>query len=126
MSPRKSSTSSADDTRSLRPRYLGVEVAGDPAVSTRSLESLLADRLRAACPDGAPSTVRVIRREGPRAVAEVEHLQANSARRAWNGHVALATGAGLDLQTLRTWGTLRGAKAWLRSAPYPKRPTTGS
>jgi hypothetical protein len=118
VSPRKSSTSSGRP-HPLRPRYLGIEVAGEhfPALSPRSWESLLADRLAAA---GVPvRRFRLIRSEGRRAVAEVDHLSAPGARAAWG---AAAPGAGaVPLIPRRTWGTLRGAKAWLREGRAPSR-----
>ncbi|HYB79211.1 MAG TPA: hypothetical protein VEG66_05570 [Thermoplasmata archaeon] len=114
MSPRKSSTSSGKATPSpaRRPRYLGLEVAGEllPVLSPRAWENLLADRLVAA---GEPSPrFRLIRAEGRRAIVEVDHLTAARARTAWSGPIR-APGAP-TLIPYRTWGTLVGAKAWMR------------
>ncbi|MCI4337551.1 MAG: hypothetical protein L3K18_04410 [Thermoplasmata archaeon] len=92
-------------------------MAGEPAFSTRWLESTLAERLRSGRPDVPPIPVRVIRREGDRAVAEVEHAWAADARKSWNARLALPSGTPVELVTRRTWGTLRGAKAWLRERP---------
>ena len=89
-------------------------MAGEPPVPTRAIESALLARLRAALPEGAPVRVRVIRREGDRAIAEVEHRQADSARSAWNGKIPVPGGS-FEATTHRTWGTLRGAKIWLRA-----------
>ncbi|MCI4333577.1 MAG: hypothetical protein L3K01_07665 [Thermoplasmata archaeon] len=112
MSPRKSSTSSGKG--SSRPRYLGIEVAGDPSFSTRWLETALADRLRAACPDPEPARVRLIRREGARAVVELDHRRVPAARGAWNAAFPSPSGRPVEIATVRSWGTLRGAKVWIR------------
>ncbi|HKV89848.1 MAG TPA: hypothetical protein VJQ43_01460 [Thermoplasmata archaeon] len=96
-------------------------MAGDPAFSTRWLETVLADRLRAVRPEAPAAAVRLIRREGMRAIAEVEHLRGPEARKAWNVHVALPQGPPVELRTHRTWGTLRGAKSWLRAQVGPRR-----
>ncbi len=111
MNPRKSSTSSGKP-RGLRPRYLGLEVAGEhfPSLSPRAWESLLAERLASA---GAPvPRFRLIRSEGRRAIAEVDHLAAPRVRAAWSKAPTETNDA--VLATYRTWGTLVGAKAWLR------------
>ncbi len=56
---------------------------------------------------------RLIRADGYRAVVEVDQRRAPAARAAWNGP---ADDAGsVALVTRRTWGTLRGAKRWLRA-----------
>jgi hypothetical protein len=118
VSPRKSSTSSGKPP-GLRPRYLGIEVAGEhfPSLSPRAWEGLLAERLASA---GVPvRRFRVIRSEGRRAVVEVDHLAAPRARAAWT-----ATPAGpseIGFIPRRTWGTLVGAKAWLREPRTPGR-----
>jgi hypothetical protein len=52
---------------------------------------------------------RLIRSEGFRAVVEVEHLLVTAARSTWPGRVE----DHVSLATVRTWGTLVGAKAWL-------------
>ena len=107
MNPRKSSTSSARSA-APRPRYLGLEVAGEhlPPLSPRWWESTLRRQL-----DGAPTPVpfRLIRSEGSRAVVEVPHRSAATARTRWTA----ALDDHLALETVRTWGTLVGAKAWL-------------
>jgi hypothetical protein len=106
VSPRKSSTSSGRRSDAPRPRYLGVEVAGElfPPPSPRGWETWLRGRLG---PDAG--AVRVIRSDGPRAIAEVGHRHLAAARRAWNGPLP----DGGRLATVRTWGTLRSAKRWL-------------
>jgi hypothetical protein len=115
VSPRKSSTSSARSS-DPRPRYLGLEVAGEhlPPLSPRWWEGTLRRRS-----DGVSPGVgfRLIRSDGPRAVVEVEHRQVAAARTLWTA----ALDGGLRLATVRTWGTLVGAKAWL-SEPRPRRP----
>ena len=113
MSPRKSSTSSGRP-RTLRPRYLGVEVAGEhlPAgFSARWWEENLGSLL--AAPGGPGGPIRVVRVRGSRAVVVIDQLRTDAARRAWNGP-APGT-AGLRFRTRRTWGTLVGAKAWIAS-----------
>ena len=109
-SPRKSSTSSGR-APTLRPRYLGIEVAGEhvPVPTPHWWEATLR-----ACLDrsGVPGRFRVIRSEGYRAIAEVDQRRAGPARAAWTTAVE---GRGPRLITRRTWGTLRGAKAWIRS-----------
>ncbi|HYA55025.1 MAG TPA: hypothetical protein VEG42_05435 [Thermoplasmata archaeon] len=114
MSPRKSSTSSGKPSVRRRPRYLGIEVAGElfPPLSPRAWEGLLAERWTAA-PASPTPPFRLIRAEGRRAIVEVDHLFAAEARAAW---AARPTEAGRPtLVPHRTWGTLVGAKAWLRS-----------
>jgi len=117
VSPRKSSTSSGRTT--FRSRYLGLEVAGEPfpALSPRWWEASLRAALDAT-PGAAGGRFRLVRAEGRRAIVEVDHREAARARAAWNGGVG-----GRDrwtLATRRTWGTLVGAKRWLRA------PSTGS
>lgn len=59
---------------------------------------------------------RLIRFDGPRAVVEVEATSALRARAAWNDRPdAKDTSDGLT--TRKTWGTLLGAKVWLRAGP---------
>jgi hypothetical protein len=114
VSPRKSSTSSGRPT-TYRPRYLGIEVAGEPfpRPSPRWWEATLRAGLERA-PGGIAGKFRLIRADGRRAVAEVDHRAAAAARSAWNGP---APGAPqLTLSTRRTWGTLVGAKRWMRHA----------
>ncbi|MGA8304021.1 MAG: hypothetical protein WA691_09185 [Thermoplasmata archaeon] len=110
MSPRKSSTSSARPA-TLRPRYLGLEVAGElfPPPSARWWETTLRRGLDRAA---VPGRFRVIRSDGYRAIVEVDQFHAIAARGAWT----LSVDDGGRLVARRTWGTLRGAKQWLRAA----------
>ncbi|HXW66990.1 MAG TPA: hypothetical protein VEL82_03825 [Thermoplasmata archaeon] len=55
-----------------------------------------------------------MRAEAHRAIAEVDHRDAPAARAAWTVDVGNGPGT-VRLATRRTWGTLRGAKAWLRA-----------
>jgi hypothetical protein len=111
VSPRKSSTSSGRPKH--RPRYLGIEVAGEPfpVLSPRWWDAALRAGL-ARGPGGSTDRFRLVRSEGARAIAEVDHSDAAAARTAWNAKVDGAPG--LTLVTRRTWGTLVGAKRWLR------------
>ena len=129
MSPRKSSTSSGRP-RVLRPRYLGLEVAGEhlPAgLSPRWWE----ETLRSALGDTGPARgpLRVVRSEHHRAIVAVDQFRSLAVRAAWNGPVPRAPGA--RLSTHGTWGTLVGAKAWLRGERpvrprrRPRRPIVG-
>ena len=71
--------------------------------------------LRAALPPderGTAEALRVIRSEGTRAVVQVDQFHAVPFRSVWN-HPMLG-GPGLRFTTRRTWGTLVGAKQWLR------------
>lgn len=117
-SPRKSSTS-YDNRSPPRPRYLGLEVAGShpPPGSPHAWEALLRARLTRA--GVTPATFRLIRCEGARAIAEVDHRSAERARAAWGAPDAGAPD--LPLVPRRTWGTLVGAKAWLRRPAAPAR-----
>ncbi len=112
MSPRKSSTSSGRSKS--RPRYLGIEVAGQPfpALSPRWWEANLRVGLdRTPGPTGVP--FRLVRVEGRRAIAEVDRYVAGRARSAWNAPVS--GDDRIRFATRRTWGTLVGAKRWLRA-----------
>jgi hypothetical protein len=111
VSPRKSSTSSGRPP-TQRPRYLGIEVAGEllPPLPPRWWEATLRRCLDRA---GVPDRFRVVRVYGRRAIAEVEHRAAPAARAAWSAR-DVESAPPLELTTIRTWGTLRGAKAWLR------------
>lgn len=60
-----------------------------------------------------PVPVRLIRTDGRRAIVEVPHLAAPAARRAWNVPAGGVVPQPLTLRTLRTYGTLLKAKAWL-------------
>ncbi len=121
MSPRKSSTSSGKRP-ARRPRYLGIEVAGEPfpSLSPPSFEALLREALVRRT--GTAPRFRVIRSDGARGIAEVDHRDAPAARDAWNSSVG-----SLDLRTHRTWGTLVGAKTWLADGRDggPGRPNRG-
>ena len=65
---------------------------------------------------GGPAVpFRVIRSDRDRAVVEIDHLGVPAARTAWNGP---APGAE-RVSTRRTWGTLIGAKRWLRRPGLP-------
>jgi len=85
-------------------------VAGEllPDLSPTGWERTLARLLDEHAP--TPVRFRVIRADGRRAVVEVEHLDAATARAAWTS----VARDGPSLVTRRTWGTLLGAKAWLR------------
>jgi hypothetical protein len=111
VSPRKSSTSSGRPP-TLRPRYLGLEAAGEqlPPLPPRWWEATLRRCLDRA---GVAEKFRVVRVDGRRAIAEVEHRASAAARAAWTTSVT-ESGTAIELATRRTWGTLRGAKAWLR------------
>ncbi len=120
VSLRKSSTSFGKRLPRSRPRYLGLEVAGEP-VPALSPPLWLSTLREALASSGAPSVAfRVIRTEGPRAVVEVEGREAAAARRAWN--VDAAGGPQGSLRTVRTWGTLVGAKEWLGRERRASRP----
>ncbi len=114
MSPRKSSTSSGSRPRTLRPRYLGVEVAGEPLparLSPRDWEILLRKALGTrGAPDGPG--LHVVRSEGRKAIVVVDQIRAPAVRARWNGPVSEVPG--VRLVTRRTWGTLVKAKPWLR------------
>jgi RNase P/RNase MRP subunit POP5 len=112
VSPRKSSTSSGK--HSLRPRYLGVEVVGEPFAPRPWFEAALARSLGEAEAGVAPPRVRVIRSEHSWALVEIEHSLLAKARRSWNGTIEGPAGRRATVATHRTWGTLKDAKAWLR------------
>jgi RNase P/RNase MRP subunit POP5 len=114
VSPRKSSTSSGKRPARRRPRYLGIEVAGEPfpPPSLRWWETTLRRALDAS---SAPGAFRIVRAEGYRAIVEVDQWWASAAREAWTCRSAIP-GESVELRTRRTWGTLRGAKVWLRAA----------
>jgi len=111
VSPRKSSTSSARRSDAPRPRYLGLEVAGEhlPPPTPHGWETLLRG-------SAGPKAFRLIRAEGFRAIVEVGHRSAGDARASWNGSFP----DGLRLTTVRTWGTLLGAKRWLAGRRGPR------
>ncbi|HXQ93662.1 MAG TPA: hypothetical protein VN864_00615 [Thermoplasmata archaeon] len=89
-------------------------MAGDPFPPTPWWEGALADRLRLFVPPGAPARIRWIRREGARAIVEVDHRVVPAARQAWNVGLVTPVGRPVQMMTVRSWGTLRLAKAWLR------------
>ena len=111
-SPRKSSTSSARPRRP-RARYLGIEVAGEPIPTPAAWTDRLHRALAAA---GTPQLgFRLIRSGDHRAVARVDRSDAAAARCAWDsprGDVEARD----RLRTVRTWGTLVRAKAWLAAS----------
>jgi len=87
-------------------------VAGEhlPTLSPRDWEVAVRRRLERA---GLGSTgFRLIRSEGRYAVVEIEHRQLPAVRSAWASSLSPEEGA--PMVTVRTWGTLVGAKAWLR------------
>ncbi|MCI4326488.1 MAG: hypothetical protein L3K16_02465 [Thermoplasmata archaeon] len=92
-------------------------MAGEPSVPSPWWEGILVDRLRLVAPNDAPTRVRWIRREGGRAIVEVDHRVVPAARQAWNIDLVAPSGRPVRLSTRRSWGTLRGAKAWLRTPP---------
>jgi RNase P/RNase MRP subunit POP5 len=112
VSPRKSSTSSAEPVS--RPRYLGVEVVGEPFVPRPWLEEALRRALPSGPPTGDRSQIRVVRLERSKALVEVGHRMALQARQAWNGPVTGPSGRSVALATRKTWGTLKDGKKWLR------------
>ncbi len=108
MSPRKSSTSSGRRSDAPRPRYLGLEVAGEhlPSLSPRGWEALLRGRFD---PRLGVVPFRLIRSDGRWAIVEVGHRSVAAARTAWNASLP----DGVRLSSVRAWGTLVGAKRWL-------------
>jgi hypothetical protein len=113
VSPRKSSTSSG--RAKPRPRYLGLEAAGEPVprLPPRGWETALRSAWARTRADPPPLRFRIVRSDGRRAIVEVEHAVLPAARAAWNG--AAPDLPGLTLRTKRTWGTLVGAKRWWRA-----------
>ncbi|MFZ0891014.1 MAG: hypothetical protein WB778_09100 [Thermoplasmata archaeon] len=89
--------------------------------SIRWWEETLSSLLAATPSAGA--RVRVIRAEAVRAIVEVEHQTALHSRKVWNAVVASPNGERWEISTKRTWGTLVGAKSWLREGHRsPHRP----
>jgi hypothetical protein len=117
VSPRKSSTSSGRPARP-RPRYLGLEVAGEhlPPLSPRWWEATLRRR---AIPPGVEIPFRVVRADGVRALVEVAHHAVPTARAQWTGPIDRTA----RLTTVRTWGTLVDGKAWMYGRAARPRPT---
>ncbi|MCL4308967.1 MAG: hypothetical protein M1126_06400 [Candidatus Thermoplasmatota archaeon] len=110
MSPRKSSTSSGKRTPS-RPRYLGIEVAGElvPVGSADAWRRVLDD---VGSPSPPSLSYRVVRSDARRAIVAVDQHTMTFARARWN---ATSRPAGRwSIRTIRTWGTLVGAKSWIR------------
>jgi hypothetical protein len=116
VSPKKSSISSGNALS--RPRYLGIEVAGDPFLSPRLLERWLTERLDQGT---FVPKLKVVRVEGRRALVNVPHTWALRARRLWTGQWTATDGTRLEVRTHRTWGTLVGGKDWLRRPVAPSR-----
>gem|GEM_PF-476664 len=119
MNPRKSSTSSGR-ARATRARYLGVEVVAQPlpSPSLPGWEGLLRIALERS---GGPSVrFRIIRSDRRRAIVEISHTDLTRARTAWSA--TAENGSAGPLATRRTWGTLVGAKAWLKVAGPEDRP----
>jgi len=114
VSPRKSSTSSGKRRTTTRPRYLGVEVAGElfPPPPARWWEETLRRCLEAS---PAAGWFRIVRTAGYRAVVEVDQWRAVPARAAWTRELE-GSGPAVRLRSRRTWGTLKRAKAWVRAA----------
>jgi hypothetical protein len=114
VSPRKSSTSSGKRPPRSRPRYLGLEVAGElfPPPPPRWWEATLRRALDASPARGG---FRLVRSDGFRAIVEVDQFRAPAARIAWTIPLDESRPGGTALRACRTWGTLRGAKAWLRA-----------
>jgi hypothetical protein len=113
VSPRKPSTSSGKPSPD-RPRYLGIEAAGGPFPPPKLLEAALRRALTdPASPASAPA-VRVIRVEIDRAIAQIAHTAVPRARAGWNGPLDVPGRAVFAVRTRKTWGTLVGAKRWLR------------
>ncbi len=114
MSPRKSSTSSGRPP-TLRPRYLGIEVAGQLVLppTARWWEATLRRCLARVAFGGR---FRLVRSDGYRAIAEVDQFHSLAARAAWTTPVE---DAGVALVARRTWGTLRPAKVWIRNRARP-------
>ncbi|HEY6238837.1 MAG TPA: hypothetical protein VIZ68_06605 [Thermoplasmata archaeon] len=83
-------------------------------IPPRHLERELLRRLIAA---GAPTPdLRLVRFEGQRALVRIDHLEVARARSAWSDPGTPPTPSGsIGLRTVRTYGTLRKGKAWLRS-----------
>jgi RNase P/RNase MRP subunit POP5 len=66
-------------------------------------------------PSSAPGAFRIVRSDGYRAIVAVDQSRVRAAREAWTT-VLDDPRTGVRIRTRRTWGTLRGAKAWLREA----------
>jgi RNase P/RNase MRP subunit POP5 len=115
-SPRKSSTSSGRPARP-RARYLGIEVAAEPVppASPAAWEAALRSALTVT--GLAEVHVRVVRAEGRRAIVAVDHRWAPRARATW---AATPAPGAPRFVPVRTWGTLVGAKAWLRNGRHAR------
>ncbi len=66
-----------------------------------------------------PVPVRIVRIQGRRAIVEVPHWAAAAARRAWNPAPDRRPTDALGIGTVRTYGTLLKAKAWLMDRSRP-------
>ncbi len=120
-SPRKSSTSSADRSPP-RSRYLGLEAAGPYPAPGSPADWATELRVRLDAVGLAATPFRVIRANGPRAIVEFDHRAVSAIRR---GLERIGSdGRGRTLRPFRTWGTLVGAKAWLRGSAGA-RPVSG-
>ena len=60
---------------------------------------------------------RMIRAEGLRAIVRVDQRTTTLARAVWNARIESRDGRTYQLSTVRVWGTLVGAKVWIRSTP---------
>ncbi|MGB6501761.1 MAG: hypothetical protein WBG19_10285 [Thermoplasmata archaeon] len=89
-----------------------------PPSSPHVWEAVLRARLARA--GVSPGSFRLIRSDGARAVAEIDHRAAAPARAAWQSPPADV--ADFPLVPWKTWGTLVGAKAWLRGTSNHRRP----
>ncbi len=100
----------------MRPRYLGIEVAGKPVprLAPAAWHDLLNHRWKAQTE--APMRFRIIRSEGPRAIVQVDQRTASIARVAWNATLDTDDGRSFRVSTVRSWGTLVRAKTWFREA----------
>jgi len=101
----------------VRPRYLGIEVAGQPVprLLPAAWLDLLNHRWRAQ--NDTPLKLKVIRSEGTRAIVAIDQRTAPRARLAWNATWQAGEGRTFRVATVRSWGTLVDAKAWLRGHP---------
>ena len=95
-------------------------VGGEPLLP-RLLEAALRATL-AEVPERAVP-VRLVRWTRSRAIVEIPHMAVSRARERWNAGPENELAAGGTpvprFRTVRTWGTLVQAKAWLRRAERP-------
>jgi len=100
----------------VRPRYLGIEVAGQPVprLSPAAWHDLLQHRWRA---HAEPTQqFRIIRVAPTRALVEVDQRTLALGRTAWNAVIVADGERSYRVATVRAWGTLVSGKAWLRAA----------